>query len=487
MYPLWTEREPARKSLSNMMFDGLIDEVKMYSRALDAGEIQQSFTEVEPKKEQPLTWRTFPAGPDRSDEFGAYYTKLYYCDEWEASRRTGEYSDLVVTFDKSPVKVVFWRGTNYGASYVTENGKWMGDQSIELWSGKSGWGSSEHMADKQTRYSHVRLIENNDARVVVHWRYAITTILYDITGVNPETGWGSWADEYFTIYPDRVVVRKQVLWADENDHQWQETIFFNQPGTHPEDNIEMEALTLANMKGESYTYSWEDGAPPKYDKPANPIIQRINLKAINKPFIIFEPGSRILEFPWGIRKEWSHFPWWNHWPVGQIPNDGRNATGIDRPSHSAIAEGHPLVVKGEGDSYLSVSLYGLTEKKIDQLLPLAKSWILPAQIEILGSDYRNEGYDKYQRSYVLECKDEGNPSLLEFELAGSKDHPIVNPAFLIRGWGKAEVSLKIDGIQVQRRKTFRFGHHRTSAGTDLIVWIEKESDVPVRFTLSPAG
>ena len=59
---------------------------------------------------------------------------------------------------------------------MTENGLWMGDQSIELWSGKSGWGSSENMADKQTRYSHVRLIENNDARVVVHWRYAITTM-----------------------------------------------------------------------------------------------------------------------------------------------------------------------------------------------------------------------------------------------------------------------------------------------------------------------
>ena len=139
----------------------------------------------------------------------------------------GDYADVVVTFDDSPVKVVFWRGVNYNASYVTENGLWMGDQSIELWSGRSGWGSSEHMADKQNRYSHVRIIENNDARVVVHWRYAITNILYQITGENPETGWGSWADEYFTIYPDRVIVRKQVLWADEDIHQWQETIFFN--------------------------------------------------------------------------------------------------------------------------------------------------------------------------------------------------------------------------------------------------------------------
>ncbi len=33
------------------------------------------------------------------------------------------------------------------------------------------------------------------------------------------------------------------------------------PGTRPEDNIKAEALTLANMKGETHTYSWAEDAP----------------------------------------------------------------------------------------------------------------------------------------------------------------------------------------------------------------------------------
>jgi hypothetical protein len=481
MYPLFTNREPSRKSMSNMVFDGRIDEVKLYDTALRPDELSESFAHVSPIRNQPLSYRKFPSIPDR-DVFGAYYTKLHYTETWDALWRMGEYADVVITFDRSPAAMVFWRGVNYGASYVTENGLWMGDQSVELWSGRSGWGSSEHMADKQNRYSHVRIIENHDARVVVHWRYAITNILYEITGENPETGWGSWVDEYFTIYPDRVVARKQVLWAEENIHQWQETIFFNQPGTKPENNVEIKALTLANMDGESHTYSWKDGAPALYNEPVNANIQMTNLKSRIRPFIIFEPGGEIVAFPWGIREEWSRFPWWNHWPTGRLPNDGRDATGVGRPSHSALAEGHPLVVHGEGDSYLSVSLYGLTEKKAGDLAPLAKSWAEPAVLKLESDGFESKGYDKYQRAYVLSCNDYGSPSDLNFELARGQ---VVNPAFVITGWGDSDAVLTINEKTVRKGKDFRYGHRMTPQGKDLVVWIQKETDEVLNITLKP--
>ena len=48
----------------------------------------------------------------------------------------------------------------------------------------------------------------------------------------------------------------------------------NGPGQRPEDNIQPDALTIGNMKGETATYSWENGAPKKnMEKPANPNIQ----------------------------------------------------------------------------------------------------------------------------------------------------------------------------------------------------------------------
>jgi hypothetical protein len=485
MYPLFTSREPSRKSLSNMVFDGRIDEVKLYDKALTPYDIKNAFALIVPENPQPLSYRTFPSLPENRKEFGAYYTKLDYSETWDELWRAGEYADVVVSFDDSPVKVVFWRGVNYNASYITENKLWMGDQSIELWSGRSGWGSSEHMADKQNRYSHVRIIENNDARVVVHWRYAITNILYGITGEDPETGWGSWADEYFTIYPDRVIVRKQVLWANENIHQWQETIFFNQPGTKPEDNVDIEALTLVNMDGEIHTYSWEDGPPTPYDKPVNANIQMTNLKAKNRPFIIFEPGGEIIEYPWGVRKDWSNFHWRNHWPVSRIPNDSRSVTSIDRPSHTALAEGRPLVVKGEGDSYMSVSLYGLTEQKAGELVPLARSWTNPAELTLNSNGFNSNGYDKYQRAYVLSTSTNSSSSELRLELAGSDENPVINPAIIIKGWEKAGVELFLNGEPVDKGKDFRVGYRQTPQGSDLIVWIDKVTHKSLKLILKP--
>jgi hypothetical protein len=467
-----------------MVLDGLLDELKIYKRALSPEQVAEAFAAVKPKNIKPLEWRRMPSGPkDLPKRFTAYYTRLEYADLWEKPWRVGPHPDILVTFDESPVRVVFWRGTNYGASWVTENDIWMGDQSAE--DSGTGWGLSEHMADKQCRYSHVRLIENHDARIVVHWRYAVADIRYTINHENPITGWGDWTDEYYTIYPDAVATRKQVLWTTSNvdGFQWQETIFFSQPGTRPEDNIEMQAFTLANMDGQMHTYSWAAGAPEEYDKPINSNIQLTNLKAQNKPFIIFEPGPEISAFGGG--EEHSRFPWWNHWPASMIPSDGREVAGPDRPSHSSLSNYEPEAVPGEGDSYIAVSLYGMTNKGINSLIPMARSWNRPAKLNLMAAGFESEGFNKYERAYVLSRKAGGRPSTLKFELAASEKSPIVNPAFIIKNWGRAAGELKIDEKPVKRGKDLRLGHRRTLETTDLIVWIKKKATSPITISLSP--
>jgi hypothetical protein len=77
--------------------------------------------------------------------------------------RVPEGADIVVKFDRNPCSVVYWRGTNYAANWVTDNNRWMADQSSEIF---TKHGCSEHMADKQTRHSYARIIENTPARVV---------------------------------------------------------------------------------------------------------------------------------------------------------------------------------------------------------------------------------------------------------------------------------------------------------------------------------
>ncbi|MHC4112384.1 MAG: LamG domain-containing protein, partial [Planctomycetota bacterium] len=131
MYPKNTEREPSRKQLSNMVFDGLIDEVKIYSRALSAEEMSQSFAAVRlKKKQQPLNWRVMPSGPEGTGKFGAFYTNLKYCDEWDSLWR-GSGLDVVVRFEQAPIRLVSWRGISYNPCWVTENGNWFSNEFME--------------------------------------------------------------------------------------------------------------------------------------------------------------------------------------------------------------------------------------------------------------------------------------------------------------------------------------------------------------------
>ena len=488
MSPVNTERRPSRSLLSNMIFDGLIDEVKIYNQAFTSKQISRAFASVKPKNAQPLTWRVMPSGPiDSSPRFGAAYCRLRYSDEWEDLWRVGPHPDILVRFDESPVRLVFWRGTAYGAVWVSENGRWMGDQSLERTGGGSPWGCAEHMSDKQCRYSHVRLIENHDARAVVHWRYAVSDIAYEIFGADKD-GWGEWADEYYYIYPDAVSTRKQILHSNRLHHEWQETIVLHQPGTRPEDNMELDALTWGNMAGEAKTYTWkmEDRDDSKLGDAA---IQIVNLKSKNKPFIIFEPDSGLKLMRCCVEEQWCHFPWWNHWPVAQLPNDGRRTGVPDRPAHSSLAqsiEDSPVIKHDkETGTFTAVSLYGMSEKSVSELVPLARSWNYPAKLNLAGNSFCSQGYDKYQRAYVLTCKNNGNPSTLKFELAASEDSPVVNPAFVIKGWGEGEAGLKVNGKPVKCGRSFRFGYRHTLESSDLIVWIKTESTKPVRILLSP--
>jgi len=458
-------------------FDGIIDEVKIYSRALSADEIAADYKAQRSMGQPDIAERHFPSVPD-TKHFGAYYTKLKYYQQWDELWPVSNYADIVVQFDELPVKVMFWRGTRYSPCWVTENGKWMADQSREV---GSNWkarkpreqvptGCCEHMSDAQCRSSHVRIIENNDARVVVHWRYALMDVQYHQAHVDPTTGWGYWADEIYTIYPDGVAVRNVLP----GHGGWQETIFLNEPGTRPEDNCELGAITLVNMKGQSKTYSWAKGYP-KFDLD-KALIQMTNLKSQFRPFLIARPGSQIRVFHNEVNPKYSHFPWWNHWPVAQIHSDGRHAQAADRAAHSSLTNVSPA----KGDA----ALYGLTDKPAVSLLPLAKSWNYPAQIKIQSKGFTSSGYDYKQRAYVIKCN--GGKSL-EFELAGSKDSPVVNPAFVIRNWGERNAALKINGRKIRRGKNFRIGHGYTLAGCDLIVWIQKESTTPIRILLLPSA
>jgi hypothetical protein len=179
-------------------------------------------------------------------------------------------------------------------------------------------------------------------------------------------------------------------------------------------------------------------------------------------------------------------PCWNHWPVAQLPNDGRVAPAFDRPSSTCLGTLFPVKHKTDRpDLMKGRNLYGLTGKPAKELAVLARSWNFPAELKLSGSAFESLGYDKNQRAYVLERKAAAENAPLEFTLAGNAQSPVLNPAFIVKQWGNANGTLTLDGKPVPRGKGFRFGHRQTLEGTDLIVWIETESRAPLTFRLQP--
>jgi hypothetical protein len=125
----------------------------------------------------------------------------------------------------------------------------------------------------------------------------------------------------------------------------------------------------------------------------------------------------------------------------------------------------------------------LKVKPVD-LVPLARSWLKPPELEVTSAGFTTTSYEKPERAYKFTCEDHDQFDQLAFRIEASTDQPIVNPAFVIRNWGQRGASLAIDGKTIKRGKDFKLGHHRTGEGYNLIVWVRKEANEPVSFTLS---
>ncbi len=80
---------------SRYTLDGMIDETKIYSRVLSAGEIEQIHSSTIPESEPGFAPRKFPA-VEGYGRFAANYTRLNFYPEWDALWPVGDYMDVVV-------------------------------------------------------------------------------------------------------------------------------------------------------------------------------------------------------------------------------------------------------------------------------------------------------------------------------------------------------------------------------------------------------
>jgi hypothetical protein len=231
----------------------------------------------------------------------------------------------------------------------------------------------------------------------------------------------------------------------------------------------------------------------------------VNLKSKYRPFIIVPPGPvKTVEGTWDspffrtyaakmastrYRPDTvpSVYGWWDHWPVAQVPGDGRWVTTPDRPSHfnlTTFVQWNDY--KKTEKTRTRIMLQGMTDKKADELVPLAKSWLQAPKMTITSDAYTGGTYDKSERAYIIEKTDPGNSTPCRFTLEASKDSPLLNPAIIIKNWGSQLSTLSINGKKIKHGKDFRQGIRKGPLGEDLIMWIRLDKQKPVKITLEPA-
>lgn len=465
-------------------FDGLIEQVSIGGGA--APKVEHASKKADPD----IAPRRLPAGPVGKGRFGATYEHLNYYDGWDRRWRVGDHPDVLVCFDHADYRVVFWRGTNYIPCWVSGDGIWYTNEFNETW-GNGATGCAEPMSDKHCAYSHVRVIESHDARVVVHWRYALVDVLDTRPRKDPVSGWSDFTDEVYTIYPDGTATRSITLHSTQpmESHEFQESIVVLGPGQRPEDVLEIEPVSLANMAGETRTYSWENGRPRHLPEPPKANIVVINTRSKQRPYFIVsdepclsrddgpQPAPLFPPYYHETLSDGQKFPWWNHWPTSDIPSDGRRAVAPDRASHSSVLTGSEWAdYKITPTSRQRVMLHGLTNQKADELVPLAAAWLSPAPLSGVEG-----GFDMVEKAYVIN----GATLNINLTLEGSETTPVINPAFIIEGC-QGDIVVEIDGQPVAPGNSLRLGWKHMAARSDLVVWAELSSTRAVRFSFRAA-
>jgi hypothetical protein len=459
-----------------------------------------------------------PMGSPEPGPFGAHYTNLKFNNRYDELWRVGDHTDVVVQFDDNPHRFVFWRGTNYGPHWTSDTSEtlysnWYGTQFVERRA--SEWGENgccaEPMQDWDCRYAHARIISSNPARAVVQWRYASCDPGYDIVRDGPGDVWGDWDEEYFTIYPDAIAVRKVTAYSSrtggadmESPHiEYHEAIPVTNPGTIPEDNIHWNALSATDYSGNKrdwQAYDVDGGAMTNLHLIANKPIMVVRMKGSTVPVSIVE-GTAVEHDPVGQHdcRPFNAYDDWPAWPesdrsMGGWLWDEDPTTHCYRyfwtkyPSHCSI-----LHLKWMDYEHLvdvrrtKLMLFGMHDAaqaaNVNNLIPLARSWQYAPTLTITSAGFSGGAYDKTERAYKI-SRDSQEATELALTINASSSSPVNNLCFVIGNWD-SPVRLTIDGQPVESGPDFRQGTEETADEvSSLVLWIGLQSTTSTNLVIS---
>jgi hypothetical protein len=132
---------------------------------------------------------------------------------------------------------------------------------------------------------------------------------------------------------------------------------------------------------------------------------------------------------------------------------------------------------------MKVMLEGITNKKIDELKVLGRSWLQSPEPKAI-KDCSGLRYDKPQRAFVLA----GTGAAPEFTVNASAERPLYNPAFVVSDWGSDAVGLVTMNGRKLPPKTVRQGVVRDTRGKQqLVVWLKGVWTQPQTIRIRPSA
>ena len=120
-------------------------------------------------------------------------------------------------------------------------------------------------------------------------------------------------------------------------------------------------------------------------------------------------------------------------------------------------------------------------------MTLRRSWANPAPVKLVeGSGFLSAGSDPAQKAYVIQrMSDQADAATIE--IGASMKSPLVNPALVLKNWGDRSATIAADGSALPLGPDCRLGWTRTLEATDLVVWLRRESTLPVTIQIAPGG
>jgi len=342
---------------------------------------------------------------------------------------------------------VFWRSGSYIPWWEVDQAVWT-NEFVEAW-GAGNQGCCEPMQDRECRYSNVELLEKSQARVVVHWRYALSDPHYRIYA-------NEWVDEYYILYPDGVGVREVNLWPNSSTtHEMFEVLLAKPPCVSTDQMYDdmFASISTLDGKGKSNKYYYQNKDKYKdFLHSDNDFIIKVHFRDRMHPFTVFSfrddlmPGvtrdrvtacSRII----GTADQRGH------WPASRYQIDGYNTVGLDVPNHGNVGN-IQAEIDPKNQPTTWTFLIGVADKGSEKPQQYAKSWLYPADVEVVSSQFETEGFDYSQRAYTLKAKSAAKKYTIKLK---SKKGDIINPVFTLKNVSEPIKQVLINNQEVDAK------------------------------------